>query len=44
MYAIRSYYACNKEQALPAPDKPFDDMSVFDETFHGGTQKRRPDA
>jgi len=35
--------ACNKEQALPAPDKPFDDMSVFDETFHGGTQKRRPD-
>ena len=35
--------ACNKEQNLPAPDKPFDDMSVFDETFHGGKQKRRPD-
>jgi len=35
--------ACNKEQNLPAPAKPFDDMSVFDETFHGGTQKRRPD-
>jgi formate dehydrogenase iron-sulfur subunit len=35
--------ACNKEQNLPAPDKPFDDKSVFDETFHGGTQKRRPD-
>ena len=34
--------ACNKEQNLPAPDKPFDDLSVFDETFHGGTQKRRP--
>ena len=49
MYAIRSYYgcrsceaACNKEQQLPAPSKPFDDLSVFDETFHGGTQKRRP--
>ena len=35
--------ACNKEQNLPAPDRPFDDKSVFDETFHGGTQKRRPD-
>ena len=35
--------ACNKEQNLPAPAKPFDDLSVFDETFHGGTQKRRPD-
>lgn len=35
--------ACNKEQNLPTPDRPFDDMSVFDETFHGGTQKRRPD-
>jgi Fe-S-cluster-containing dehydrogenase component len=35
--------ACNKEQNLPAPAKPFDDMSVFDETFHGGHQKRRPD-
>jgi formate dehydrogenase iron-sulfur subunit len=35
--------ACNKEQNLPAPDKPFDDKSVFDESFHGGTQKRRPD-
>ncbi len=35
--------ACNKEQHLPAPDRPFDDKSVFDETFHGGTQKRRPD-
>ena len=35
--------ACNKEQNLPAPNKPFDDKSVFDETFHGGKQKRRPD-
>jgi Fe-S-cluster-containing dehydrogenase component len=35
--------ACNKEQKLPAPDRPFDDMSVFDETFHDGKQKRRPD-
>ncbi len=35
--------ACNKEQKLPAPGRPFDDMSVFDETFHGGKQKRRPD-
>ena len=33
--------ACNKEQNLPDPDKPFNDKSVFDETFHGG-QKRRP--
>jgi Fe-S-cluster-containing dehydrogenase component len=35
--------ACNEEQNLPAPNKPFDDKSVFDETFHGGKQKRRPD-
>jgi len=35
--------ACNKEQNLPAPEKPFDDMAVVDETFHGGKQKRRPD-
>ncbi|WP_020676593.1 4Fe-4S dicluster domain-containing protein [Geopsychrobacter electrodiphilus] len=34
--------ACNKEQNLPLPDLPFDDLSVFDQTFHGGTQKRRP--
>lgn len=32
--------ACNKEQDLPAPALPFDDKSVFDQTFHGG-QKRR---
>ncbi|MBU0731065.1 MAG: 4Fe-4S dicluster domain-containing protein [Proteobacteria bacterium] len=31
--------ACNKEQQLPAPDKPFDDFSVFDEIKLG--QKRR---
>jgi formate dehydrogenase iron-sulfur subunit len=31
--------ACNKEQNLPEPDKPFDDLSVFDEIHHG--QKRR---
>jgi formate dehydrogenase iron-sulfur subunit len=31
--------ACNKEQGLPAPDKPFDDFSVFDERHYG--QKRR---
>jgi len=35
--------ACNKEQRLPAPSEPFDDQSVFDQTFHHGTQKRRPD-
>lgn len=33
--------ACNKEQNLPAPEKPFNDVSVFDELHHG--QKRRPD-
>ena len=33
--------ACNKEQKLPAPEKPFNDFSVFDELHHG--QKRRPD-
>jgi len=32
--------ACNKEQQLPEPDKPFDDFSVFDEVHEGG-QKRR---
>jgi len=34
--------ACNEEQGLPEPAKPFDDMSVFDEVYHGG-QKRRTD-
>ena len=33
--------ACNKEQKLPAPEKPFNDFSVFDEIHHG--QKRRTD-
>lgn len=33
--------ACNKEQGLPAPHKPFDDFSVFEELHHG--QQRRPD-
>ena len=33
--------ACNKEQKLPAPEKPFNDFSVFDEMHHG--QKRRTD-
>jgi len=33
--------ACNKEQNLPKPEQPFDDYSVFDQTFHHGTQKRR---
>jgi len=33
--------ACNKEQDLPEPEKPFDDFSVFDELLHG--QKRRTD-
>ena len=32
--------ACNQEQNLPTPDKPFNDPSVFDEIHHGG-QKRR---
>ena len=35
--------ACNEEQKLPDPQLPFDDQTVFDQTFHGGTQKRRPD-
>jgi Fe-S-cluster-containing dehydrogenase component len=33
--------ACNIEQKLPAPEKPFNDFSVFEELHHG--QKRRPD-
>ena len=33
--------ACNQEQHLPAPEKPFNDFSVFDELEHG--QKRRTD-
>jgi len=33
--------ACNKEQHLPAPEKPFNDFSVFEEMLHG--QKRRTD-
>jgi len=33
--------ACNLEQKLPAPEKPFNDVSVFEELHHG--QKRRPD-
>jgi formate dehydrogenase iron-sulfur subunit len=32
--------ACNAEQKLPIPDKPFEDYSVFDEVYHGN-QKRR---
>ncbi len=43
--------ACNKEQGLPEPEKPFDDMSVFDAhghgeehaEGHGGGGKRRTD-
>lgn len=34
--------ACNREQSLPAPSAPFDDQSIFDQTFHNG-QKRRTD-
>ena len=33
--------ACNRVQKLPAPEKPFNDFSVFDEIHHG--QKRRTD-
>ena len=33
--------ACNQEQNLPTPEKPFNDFSVFDEMHHG--QKRRTD-
>ena len=33
--------ACNAEQGLPPPEKPFNDMSVFDETEHG--RQRRTD-
>lgn len=32
--------ACNKEQGLPPPDKPFDDLSVFEEHRHGGLKRR----
>lgn len=32
--------ACNKEQGLPEPDKPFDDYSVFDEHRNGGLPRR----
>ncbi|MFZ5760856.1 MAG: 4Fe-4S dicluster domain-containing protein [Thermodesulfobacteriota bacterium] len=32
--------ACNKEQGLPEPNKPFDDYSVFDEHRHGGLPRR----
>ena len=32
--------ACNKEQGLPAPDKPFDDQTVFDEIHHGKKLRR----
>ena len=36
--------ACNKEQGLPEPEKPFDDFSVFDElNHHRPGQKRRTD-
>jgi formate dehydrogenase iron-sulfur subunit len=34
--------ACNREQDLPAPEKPFDDLSVFDEGEEG--RMRRTDA
>ncbi len=33
--------ACNAEQNLPSPDKPFTDQSVFEEREHG--QRRRTD-
>ncbi len=33
--------ACNKEQQLPEPAKPYDDFSVFDEIHNG--EKRRTD-
>jgi len=32
--------ACNKEQGLPEPDKPFNDYSVFDEVHHGHKERR----
>ena len=35
--------ACNEEQDLPDPKLSFDDKSVFDQTFHHGSQKRRTD-
>jgi Fe-S-cluster-containing dehydrogenase component len=38
--------ACNKEQGLPEPEKPFNDYSVFDEVHpHGGEgrEERRTD-
>jgi Fe-S-cluster-containing dehydrogenase component len=35
--------ACNKEQQLPDPARPFDDMSVFDEPGERAGMKRRPD-
>jgi len=33
--------ACNAEQGLPEPEKPFNDMTVFDELEHG--RQRRTD-
>jgi Fe-S-cluster-containing dehydrogenase component len=35
--------ACNQEHGLPEPELPFDNFSVFDQTFHDGKQKRRTD-
>ncbi len=32
--------ACNKEQGLAAPDKPFDDLSVYDEHQENGQRRR----
>lgn len=32
--------ACNKEQKLPAPAEPFDDMSIYDRPTEEGTKRR----
>ncbi|MFP3982875.1 MAG: 4Fe-4S dicluster domain-containing protein [Desulfurivibrionaceae bacterium] len=32
--------ACNHEQNLPNPDKPFNDYSVFEEVSHNGEKRR----
>lgn len=36
--------ACNKEQGLPEPEKSFTDLSVFDETRHGGLPREPTEA
>lgn len=36
--------ACNKANHMPAPERPFDDLSVFDRSGHEGRQRRPSEA